>query len=48
MDIVTHTSSVGSHEIGFGRLQALLLYVGPHGIDDLVLLICTIEVGDVT
>lgn len=48
VDVVTHTPGIGGHEIGFGRLQALLLYVGPHGVDDLVLLICTVEVGDVT
>lgn len=39
VDMAAHTPSVGSHEVGLGGLQALLLDIGPHGIDNLVLLI---------
>jgi hypothetical protein len=48
MDVTAHTPSVGSHEVGLGGLQALLLDVGPHGIDNLVLLFSIVEVGNVT
>lgn len=48
MDVAAHTSSIGGHEVGFGGLQALFLYVGPHSVDDLILLICIVDVGDVT
>lgn len=47
VDIAAHTPGVGGHEIGLGGLQALLLDVGPHGADDLVLLIRAVEVGNV-
>lgn len=47
VDVAAHTPSVGSHEVGLGGLQALLLDVWPHGGDDLVLLIHVVEVGNV-
>lgn len=48
MDVAAHTPGVGNHEVGPGGLQAPLLDVGPHGVDNLVLLIQIVEVGDVT
>lgn len=48
VDVAAHAPSVGGHEVGLGGLQALLLDVRPHGVDDLVLLIHVVEVGNVT
>lgn len=47
VDAAAHTLGVGSHEVGLHGLQALLLDVGPHGVDNLVLLIRVVEVGNV-
>lgn len=47
MDIAAHAPGVGSHEVGLGGLQALLLNIAPHSVDNLVLLIQVIEVGNV-
>ena len=48
MDVAAHTPSIGSHEVGLGGLKTLLLDIGPHGGDNLVLLIRGVEIGNVT
>lgn len=48
MDVAAHAPRVSSHEVGLGGLEALLLDIGPHGVDNLVLLVRVVEVGNVT
>lgn len=48
MDVAAHTAGVNSHKVGLGGLQALLLNDGPHGGDNLVLLLERVEIGDVS
>lgn len=48
VDVAAHAPGVGSHEVGLGGRKALFLERGPHGVDNLVLLVQGIEVGNVT
>lgn len=48
MDVAADPPDVGSHEVGFSQLLAQFLHHGLHGSHDALLLICCIQIGNIS